>query len=84
MEEAIENLGVEKRKLIIEEQALSELKSEMADYQEDIEDFRKVRSFVNYKVCQVSLHCTSHVLDHQLWKGRGEGLMLWIREGGEW
>lgn len=51
VEEAIENLGVEKRKLIIEEQALSELKSEMADYQEDIEDFRKVRSFANYKVC---------------------------------
>lgn len=45
MEEAIENLGVEKRKLIIEEQELSELKSELADYQEDIEDFRKVRIF---------------------------------------
>ncbi|KAG0710574.1 Mitochondrial proton/calcium exchanger protein [Chionoecetes opilio] len=44
VEEAIENLGVEKRKLIIEEQELAELKGEMADYQEDIEDFRKVRN----------------------------------------
>lgn len=51
MEEAIENLGVEKRKLIIEEQVLSELKSEMEDYQEDIEDFRKVRSSTSYLVC---------------------------------
>ena len=42
VEEAIENLGVEKRKLIIEEQEMAELKSELADYQEDIEDFRKV------------------------------------------
>lgn len=50
MEEAIENLGVEKRKLIIEEQELAELKSEMADYQEDIEDFRKVRIMSNYKL----------------------------------
>lgn len=44
VEEAIENMGVEQRKLYIEEQELAELKSELADYQEDIEDFRKVRN----------------------------------------
>lgn len=53
MEEAIENLGVEKRKLIIEEQELSELKSEMADYQEDIEDFRKVRRVYTILYCNI-------------------------------
>lgn len=43
VEEALETLGVEKNRLIIEEQELSELKSELADYQEDVEDFKKVR-----------------------------------------
>ncbi|ROT60861.1 LETM1 and EF-hand domain-containing protein 1, mitochondrial [Penaeus vannamei] len=41
VEEALETLGVEKNRLIIEEQELSELKSELADYQEDVEDFKK-------------------------------------------
>ncbi|XP_045614434.2 mitochondrial proton/calcium exchanger protein isoform X2 [Procambarus clarkii] len=51
VEEAIENLGVEKRKLIIEEKELSELKSELADYQHDIEDFEKalVQADINKK-----------------------------------
>ncbi|XP_042877628.1 mitochondrial proton/calcium exchanger protein-like [Penaeus japonicus] len=40
VEEALETLGVEKNRLIIEEQELSELKSELADYQEDVEDFK--------------------------------------------
>lgn len=51
VEEAIENLGVEKRRLIIEEQELAELKSELADYQEDIEDFRKVRNCITISPC---------------------------------
>ena len=58
MEEAIENMGVEKRKLLIEEQEMAELKSEMADYQEDIEDFRKVR---NNAIC--SLYAGSSSVD---------------------
>lgn len=77
MEEAIENLGVEKRKLIIEEQALSELKSEMADYQEDIEDFRKVRSFANHKVCQFSLHPGTSTVEGT----RGRAVVMGKREG---
>ncbi|XP_068220539.1 mitochondrial proton/calcium exchanger protein isoform X2 [Palaemon carinicauda] len=39
VEGALETLGVEKKKYIIEEKELSELKTELADYQEDIEDF---------------------------------------------
>ena len=44
--EAIETLGVEKKKLIIEEQELHELKTELADYEEDIENFKEVKYFV--------------------------------------
>ena len=42
VEEALETMGVKQRRMMIEEQELSELKTELLDYQEDIEDFKKV------------------------------------------
>lgn len=58
VEEALETLGVEKNRLIIEEQELSELKSELADYQEDVEDFKKVRCRLRRTLlCRCSLIC---------------------------
>ncbi|KAK3869374.1 hypothetical protein Pcinc_025309, partial [Petrolisthes cinctipes] len=38
---ALENISVEKNKQFIEEQELSDLKNEMADYQQDIEQFKQ-------------------------------------------
>lgn len=54
VEEALETLGVEKNRLIIEEQELSELKSELADYQEDVEDFKTVRVWTRIRLCRCS------------------------------
>ena len=42
VEEALETIGAKQRRMIIEEQELSELKTEMQDYEEDIEDFKRV------------------------------------------
>ena len=41
VEEALETIGAKQRRMLIEEQDLTELKEEMHDYQEDMEDFRK-------------------------------------------
>ncbi|XP_076048670.1 mitochondrial proton/calcium exchanger protein-like isoform X2 [Oratosquilla oratoria] len=42
VEEALETLGVETKRLLIEEQELQDLKSDMAEYEEDIQVFKKV------------------------------------------
>ena len=42
VEEALETIGAKQRRLIIEEQELTELKEEMMDYEEDIQDFKEV------------------------------------------
>ncbi|XP_013773741.1 mitochondrial proton/calcium exchanger protein-like [Limulus polyphemus] len=42
LEDALENIANEKRKLLLEKEELEELKEEMADYKEDIEEFHEV------------------------------------------
>ncbi|KAF2361004.1 LETM1-like [Trinorchestia longiramus] len=42
VEEALETIGAQQRRLLIEEQELSTLKGELRDYQEDIQDFKRV------------------------------------------
>lgn len=46
MEEALEMIELEKKRAFIEEKELSQLKSEMADYEEDIVDFKQVSKLV--------------------------------------
>lgn len=40
LESALENIGVQKKRLIIEKEELGELKEEMAEYQEDVEELK--------------------------------------------
>jgi LETM1 and EF-hand domain-containing protein 1 len=42
IENALDKLGSERKKYIMETEELQDLKEEMADYQEDIEDLRDV------------------------------------------
>lgn len=42
LENAIENISEEKRKMLIEKEELDELKEEMQDYKEDIEEFKEL------------------------------------------
>lgn len=46
VEEALEMIELEKKRAFIEEKELSQLKSEMADYEEDIVDFKQVSKLV--------------------------------------
>ncbi|KAK2711971.1 hypothetical protein QYM36_010859 [Artemia franciscana] len=41
LEDALENVGVEKRKLLLEKEELSEIKKELQDYEEDLKDLDK-------------------------------------------
>ena len=40
LENALENIGVQRKRLLIEKEELTELKEEMAEYQEDIEELK--------------------------------------------
>ena len=40
LETALENIGVQRKRLLIEKEELTELKEEMAEYQEDIEELK--------------------------------------------
>ena len=43
LEQALEQVGLEKRSLAIEKEELEDLKEEMADYKEDIEEFKEIQ-----------------------------------------
>lgn len=45
MEEALEMIELEKKSAFMEEKELLELKSEMKDYEEDVDDFKMVKFF---------------------------------------
>ena len=50
IENALENIGVERKRLLIEKEELLELKQEMAEYQEDVEELKE---FIRLKAQQL-------------------------------
>ncbi|KAF4527371.1 hypothetical protein B566_EDAN015911 [Ephemera danica] len=50
LEDALESVSKDKRKLIVEKEELEDLKEEMADYQEDLEDLKVVTSSAKVEV----------------------------------